>query len=41
MTRMWRSAFSTFFGAVELTRKEIVIQAHERRSTASSGKAVL
>jgi len=34
-------AFSTFFGAVEMTRKEIIVVEHEPRTTANSGKAVL
>jgi transglutaminase-like putative cysteine protease len=34
-------AFSTFFGAVEMTRKEIIVQEHEPRTTANSGEAVL
>jgi transglutaminase-like putative cysteine protease len=34
-------AFSTFFGAMEMTRKEIVVREHEPRSTPDSGKAVL
>jgi transglutaminase-like putative cysteine protease len=34
-------AFSTFFGAVEMTRKEIIVLEHEPRTTANSGKAVL
>ena len=34
-------AFSTYFGAVEMTRKEINVLEHEPRKTASSGKAVV
>jgi len=34
-------AFSTFFGEVEMTRKEINVLEHEPRRTASSGEAVL
>jgi transglutaminase-like putative cysteine protease len=34
-------AFSTFFGAVEMTRKEITVLEHEPRKTADSGRAVL
>jgi transglutaminase-like putative cysteine protease len=34
-------AFSTFFGAVEMTRKEISVLEHEPRKTADSGRAVL
>jgi len=34
-------AFSTFFGAVEMTRKEIIVLEHEPRTTPSSGPAVL
>ena len=34
-------AFSTFFGSVEMTRKEVNVLEHEPRKTADSGKAVL
>jgi len=34
-------AFSTFFGAVEMMRKEITVLEHEPRKTADSGRAVL
>jgi len=34
-------AFSTFFGAVDMTRMEIHVQEHEPRTTANSGAAVL
>ena len=34
-------AFSTFFGAVEMSRKEIIVFEHEPRKTADSGRAVL
>ena len=34
-------AFSTFFGAVDMTRMEINVLEHEPRRTASSGKAVV
>ena len=34
-------AFSTFFGAVDMTRMEIQVLEHEPRRTASSGKAVV
>jgi len=34
-------AFSTFFGEMEMTRKDIMVFEHEPRTTASSGKAVL
>ena len=34
-------AFSTIFGAVEMTRMELNVLEHEPRSTASSGKAVV
>ena len=34
-------AFSTFFGAVDMTRMEINVLEHEPRKTASSGKAVV
>lgn len=34
-------AFSTFFGAVEMTRMEINVLEHEPRKSASSGKAVV
>ncbi len=34
-------AFSTFFGGVEMTRKEISVREHEPRSTPDSGQAVV
>ena len=34
-------AFSTFFGAVEMTRKELKVLEHEPRTTPNSGKAVV
>ncbi len=34
-------AFSTFFGAVEMTRMEVTVLEHEPRTTPSSGKAVV
>jgi hypothetical protein len=34
-------AFSTFFGSVVMTRKEIAVLEHEPRTTPNSGKAVL
>jgi transglutaminase-like putative cysteine protease len=34
-------AFSTFFGSVEMTRKDITVLEHEPRKTPNSGKAVL
>ncbi len=34
-------AFSTFFGAVEMTRKEVNVLEHEPRKAASSGKAAV
>jgi transglutaminase-like putative cysteine protease len=34
-------AFSTFFGAVEMSRKEVNVIEHDPRRTADSGKAVL
>jgi hypothetical protein len=34
-------AFSTFFGAIEMTRKEVNVLEHEPRKTADSGKAVV
>ncbi|NPC55230.1 transglutaminase-like domain-containing protein [Caenimonas soli] len=34
-------AFSTFFGSVEMTRKDISVLEHEPRKTPNSGKAVL
>jgi len=34
-------AFSTFFGAVEMTRKEVFVLEHEPRQTADSGRAVV
>lgn len=34
-------AFSTFFGAVEMTRKEVNVLEHEPRKTADSGEAVV
>jgi transglutaminase-like putative cysteine protease len=34
-------AFSTFFGAIEMTRKEVNVLEHEPRRTADSGKAVV
>ncbi len=34
-------AFSTFFGNVQMTRKEIIVEEHEPRTTPSSGEAVL
>jgi transglutaminase-like putative cysteine protease len=34
-------AFSTFFGTVEMTRKEISVLEHEPRATANSGQSVL
>jgi transglutaminase-like putative cysteine protease len=34
-------AFSTFFGSVEMTRKEVNVLEHDPRTTADSGKAVV
>jgi transglutaminase-like putative cysteine protease len=34
-------AFSTFFGSIEMTRKEVNVLEHEPRRTADSGKAVV
>ncbi|MDB5883765.1 MAG: hypothetical protein JWP43_3643, partial [Ramlibacter sp.] len=34
-------AFSTFFGQMEMTRKEITVLEREPRATPNSGKAVL
>ncbi len=34
-------AFSTFFGNVQMTRKEIMVHEHEPRTTANSGEGVL
>jgi transglutaminase-like putative cysteine protease len=34
-------AFTTFFGQVEMTRKDVIVLEHEPRKTANSGKAVL
>src|SRR5215208_6216960 len=34
-------AFSTFFGSVEMTRKEVNVLEHDPRKTADSGKAVV
>ncbi len=34
-------AFSTFFGAVEMTRKEVKVVEHDLRNSADSGEAVL
>jgi transglutaminase-like putative cysteine protease len=34
-------AFSTFFGSIEMTRKEVNVFEHEPRKTADSGKAVV
>jgi transglutaminase-like putative cysteine protease len=34
-------AFSTFFGSIEMTRKEVIVLEHEPRTTPDSGKAVV
>jgi hypothetical protein len=34
-------AFSTFFGAVEMTRMEIKVLEHEPRTTPNSGEAIV